>query len=601
MRLAGIKGKIEDASSLALVFFLQSLDEQVYDLTDHSYKAPSLNTFTRTLELQSLARSNFKSGIGKEALRPFVSELKWSVSRDAALSAELRALCQVHVESASESLTEPDRIARSLAGLRISLGNYLDLVKGKIRDLIKCAPEKRADLYQLASSFIVQSEALGYPRRHTYHTVQGIARRLTDVSVLEIDKILDLLFDEFRGTASHSCTLIIPAEASAYGELLARFGIEVIEGPLRIEGLSVRQQNFEEIRKDHQRFALIPGIKAPSVVMAAQIAANRFSSFSSIVRSVNHKFNATKEHLILVEREGGNRFLVRDDQDPIQCWSPSSSKGEEYMLLLAEAVHGKHLLEESKRRLEKAVKYHSSALDTTSIPHKLTSLWAGLEGLLSTPRKGMSRIEFFAESILPCLILAYPEYLLRSLMERLYKVQGVQFEIENMLVGGKSGDKFADFARFAICKEYDDKREFIVDLIGDKNPLLKYRCFEVWRKLRGAKAIVATLQSHRAKVKWHIERIYSMRNSIMHDASALPYLSTLVENIHGYMDILVESIAKISVSAEEAISIESALLYMASWEKYRMDRLTKIGDVSVDEINIQDLVFGKSLGMNSHL
>lgn len=89
-----------------------------------------------------------------------------------------------------------------------------------------------------------------------------------------------------------------------------------------------------------------------------------------------------------------------------------------------------------------------------------------------------------------------------------------------------------------------------------------------------------------------------MRNSIMHDASALPYVEVLVENIHGYIDILVESIAKIAVAAEEAVSIESAILYMASLEKYRMEYLKGLSGARVSTSNIDEMIFGKVVGLN---
>ncbi|MBN5055641.1 hypothetical protein JY472_14995 [Stenotrophomonas maltophilia] len=597
MRLTRIKEALAEGPAAALVFFLQALYEQLYDRTDHSYRAPAVNTYTRTLELQVLANSNFKAGIGKEALRPFVEELKWSVSRDVALSAEQRALCQVHVDSALDSISEPDRIARSLAGLRISLGNYFDLVKKKIQDQIVNSPEKRGDLYHLASSFIVQAEAIGYPRRHTYHTLQRVGHGITDERLRDPRSIIEFFFSQFEGRAEHDCTLIVSSEASRMKDLMGRFGILPIEGDLNLGGLSARQANFAEIRSAQQIFVRIEGIKAPSVVRAAQVAGTRYSSFSAIVRSVDHEFDSGNEPLILVERKSDNkRFIVREDGDPMRRWSPSAGKNEEYMILLADAVHGKHLTEESKRRLLKAVTYHSSALDTSSVPHKLTTLWAGLEGLLSTPRKGMSRIDFFAECILPALSLNYPEYLLNSLMTRLYALPGVKEEIEGQ-VGGEYSE-LEKFARFTLCKEFDKKRARVTHMMGHNELLIRFRCFEVWTKLSSASAMCETISAHRRKVKWHIERVYSMRNSIMHDASALPYVEVLVENIHGYIDILVESIAKIAVAAEEAVSIESAILYMASLEKYRMEYLKGLSGARVSTSNIDEMIFGKVVGLN---
>lgn len=82
MRRNVIKAESATPSHEALIFFALALDEQLYDLTDDSFKAPALNSFTRTLELQNIAQANHSAGISKEALKPFIEELLASVGRD---------------------------------------------------------------------------------------------------------------------------------------------------------------------------------------------------------------------------------------------------------------------------------------------------------------------------------------------------------------------------------------------------------------------------------------------------------------------------------------------------------------------------------------
>jgi len=170
MKSLKIKFQIDNKQVESFLYFVQVLDEQLNHFSDDSYKAPALNTFTRTLELQSLALLNHAAGIGKDALVPFVDELEWSVSRDVAITPKQRALAKVQLRAVRASLTQPDRIARSLAGLRMSLGDYFLDIQSQIRRCIDSPPHSKEHLARLAAAFVVQAEVYGFPRRHTYHT-----------------------------------------------------------------------------------------------------------------------------------------------------------------------------------------------------------------------------------------------------------------------------------------------------------------------------------------------------------------------------------------------------------------------------------------------
>ena len=44
------------------------------------------------------------------------------------------------------------------------------------------------------------------------------------------------------------------------------------------------------------------------------------------------------------------------------------------------------------------------------------------------------------------------------------------------------------------------------------------------------------VEKHAERVRWQIMRIYRNRNLIIHNASKMPYLSLLIENLYSYVD-----------------------------------------------------------------
>lgn len=596
MKRLNVRGNIDDKQSEAFVLFVQSLDEQLFDYTDDSYKAPALNTYTRTLELQSLASINHAAGLPKSALVPFVDELEWSIKRDPVLSTQQRALCRTHIDAVRDSLSEADRLARSLAGLRISLGDYFENIKLKIWDFIRNEPNKKDELIKLAASFVVQAEVFGFPRRHTYYTLhKTILKRLSRDNEINYEELLKSFFSNFgSGQSEYDCLFLADSSVEKFSELMKGYNIEVLNEVPKYENVIDRQVEFIEKRGEAEALIRFSKIKSPSPVLAHEMCAIAFHEFASIVRYIEHRLELKLSRLSLIYRHSDKRsFVVRDTLDPMHGWCVVKKTDEGEMLKLAEVLHGNHLLDESRYRLSKAVKYHGAALKSVSPENQLVDLWAGLEGLLPKPPKESTRIEFFAESILPSLTLSYPEKLFSSLFEDIERAGLVDRVIEDVSSGS---NRLSKFIHLILCDEYEGQRQELIGCLKG-NPLLMNRAWRVATSFNTRGEILRTLKSYRQKVKWHIERIYSTRNTIMHNASALPYLPRLIENLHVYFDQLVNSVSRVAVEAQEQISIESAIQYLSSWERYRLHALNT-GGQEAERINIEnvwDLVFGSDL------
>lgn len=593
-----LKNAVDDASVESFLYFCQVLDEQLYDFTDHSFKAPALNTFTRTLELQNLATANHHAGIGKDALLPFIEELEWSISTDAVLNGEQKNLCKYHIKAARESLDEPDRIAKSLAGLRLSLGDYFEDIKKQVKLCLAESPQKKEKLAKLASSFIVQAELLGFPRRHTYHTLQIVIRsKIYGRDLTNYADLLDKFFGRFSKSTEYDCTLLASVAVSRFPKLLEKFEIELLGPELQTDGFNKRQLEFAEGRTESQTFIKVKNISAPSAVRAQEIATATFAAFVGVVRYVEHRLELDRSKLVLVERiSDSKKFIVRDSLDPMHCWSPSHDGGQEEMLLIYDAVNGRHFNDASKRRVARAFRYHGAALQTLSPENQLVDLWAALEGILSTPKKGLSRVEYFAESILPILTLSYPEKLIDSIVPALKKEKILSQLINEKIPTGDSD--FSKTVHFLFCEEYEAVRQEGFAHLKGRNPLLLNRCWDISQRLGNRKAVHTTLKMHRKKLKWHVCRIYAMRNSIMHSASSLPYLPTLVENLHVYIDSLINALCTVAIASQERMSIESALQYLKSYEQFRIESLGEknaLHEKAFSLENVWENLFGSEL------
>lgn len=580
----------------AFVFYALALDEKLYDLTDDSFKAAALNTYTRTLELQTVAHANFVAGIGKDALKPFIEELEWSFARDAALTADQRALCKVQLESISLRAGESAQVSRAVAGLRLVLRDYFQAIQKTTKHIIESDQARKSELQELASSFVIQAELEGFPRRHTYHIVRKLL-----ITPLKYEKkidpvsILNAFFAAFNPIPREfDCYFLVDKVVSNYPKLLTRFNLKSqADAPLHS---GVNQQLFVDSKKPDQVWLFAEKVEALCAASAHEEVLDRFDAMSSSLRFFEHKNDIRLSRLSLTrDRETKQTYMSHEPPDPMHCWVGNLLFSESDYLELSDAIHGGHLVADGAIRLARALRFHKAALISNSAENQLIDLWAALEGLLPSPKREAQRIEYFSESILPALTLTYPEKLFTSAyLDTLKVVKGARQILASMSC---QGSEFARFVSILLCAEYETERNTLLNLLKAE-PLLRNKLWKLAEAFKSRTAIQTTLRSHRRKVKWHLSRIYFTRNSLMHSASSMPYLSTLVENLHLYVDTLVRVISRVAHESPEELSIEAALQYLAAWEKTRIEGLTHGGQdnsIAPKPEDVWSFVFGRDM------
>jgi hypothetical protein len=600
MRKLRLKAEMPTQSHNALVFFALALDEQLYDYTDDSFKAPALNTFSRTLELQSVAQANHSAGISKEALRPFIEELEASIGKDAALSQHQKSLCKIHINAINDNIGEADRIARGISGLRIVMGDYFESIKQAIEENILENPREKKNLLNLTSTFIAQAEIIGYPKRHSYHAAQNsFIRHLKYESAFSPKELLDDFFSSFSHEEKNfECVFVCDGPYEKFPNLLKRFGIAIDKIPPDWEGVTGDQRSFLDSRKPEQFFATFRVEGQYSPAMAHKIAAAMIDEFIGTVRFYAHKDEFAPSKLALVRNLETNKvYRVHDAPDPMHCWVSHTLSDEQEMLKLVDVTHGRHLADAASNRLQRSIRLHRSALRSNSAENQLIDLWAALEGLVSRPGKESQRIEYFSECLLPCLTLCYPEKILTSAYSDVTRVFPESKAVIETLSGGDS--TFSKFVRLVLCPQHKAAQANITELLIG-HPLLLNKIFRISEIFKSRSEIQQTLRHHRQKVRWHLSRIYHTRNSIMHSATAMPYLPALVENLHVYIDTLIKSIQQVALISPERQTIDGILQYLSSWERYRLHTLTTDGsdnEAPLTDENVWDAVFGTDMAL----
>jgi hypothetical protein len=423
------------------------------------------------------------------------------------------------------------------------------------------------------------------------------------IAPLKYDKSIDpavKLTEFFQAFTSEphefDCAFLVDKVVSGYSGMLKRFDFKCKDENPDWERLNKQQRLFIGSKTDQQAWLVAEKVIARNAVEAHEGVVARFDAMSSVIRFFEHKSTATLSRLSLTrDLKTQLTYMSHEAPDPMHCWVGNHMHSESDYLELSDAIHGGHLAEDSAIRLARALRFHKTALLSNSAENQLIDLWAALEGLLPVPKRESVRIEHFAESILPTLTLTYPEKLFSSAYRDTLKVAQSSRDIFSAMEC--SGSEFARFVSLLLCDEFNDARAALLTLLKS-NPLLRNKLWRLAEAFKSRTAIQTTLRMHRRKVKWHLYRIYFTRNSLMHSATSLPYISTLVENLHLYVDTLVRVISKVAHESPELLTIEGALQYLAAWEKIRLEGLTHDGAdnaKSPKAVEVWPLIFGRDM------
>jgi len=112
------------------------------------------------------------------------------------------------------------------------------------------------------------------------------------------------------------------------------------------------------------------------------------------------------------------------------------------------------------------------------------------------------------------------------------------------------------------------------------------------KKLSSANSILDTIEDHQKRVVWHIQRVYRMRNLIIHSGSTLPYLGILVENLHAYTDYTLDLIGETIVHHPQLETLEEVMLEVSLHNQSHIDILRKAKKQECNEENYKLFLYG---------
>jgi len=418
---------------------------------------------------------------------------------------------------------------------------------------IAIAADAKSDIETITRNYITNLLNYGISKEHLFEINKRVFFDETN-PVSSIEKI-----DEFFALLSpkiHNFDVYFKAKLSIHEirESNSAFSLRVLD-KLPQDVCAPKKYNGFILGND-ECYVQISDITATDMIAAYTKAEQRLDMVSDLLAFYSHKKTLEWSQSALVQKKCCEIICME-----ISRPRNSMSKGRNFKSNFAAArlntlISDLSLRGGSFRKFNQVVDLHGMALASDVPSNQLLNLWISLETIVPSSRSGKTTINKITNSIMPFILEGYVRRLVVNLTKDLYywnrRCTG---ELLNKAPNnGKATMKALQMLSLDECTEI--RSSFYSKLTNF--PLLRQRIYNLSEKLSTPNKIIHLLGQHQQKVEWQLRRIYRTRNSVVHAGSEPLYTNVLIENCHDYLDIVLNSIIRLSCQDYSASSLDQA-------------------------------------------
>lgn len=540
-----------------LLFFAQILDEALFDYTIDSYKPQALNSRLLCVEaIQNLQM--VKNGIiSKANLKPIFEELLWSINSDLALKKMLGNKLTRFVEKIKKENSHRDIINTiQLLYHHLDDRKYLNTIKELLIEKIPINKEKE-NIYLLTKSFLTELINYKYNPNHIYHRVNNYFFNRDNPVVTDNPEEFFSFFDfkEHEYFALYKVSSLF----NEFKDAIEGIGINIGNKLDDFSGSNIQEKQFLKLISKDETYATcsVQCLDEVSARIQSEALLSKMANFFSFY---HHKVRPSiSDKAIIINKETGQRALLEKSLKSII--KKQDVKPRIAAMKVKNMFDHLNLNNSTLLKLGRAIDLHSSALETGNTENKLLNLWTAIESLIPKDiDANKDRVVQIIDGILPFQTHNYFTNLINQLLSdiRNFDKKLIQ-DVTSRIKIDSIETPFYTLAAFVTTSENTDVRNYAYSQL-QAYPLLKWRLYSFKRMFDTAQSAKHILLNHKKKVEWQIQRIYRVRNLIVHSGNMPSYTNILVENLHDYFDNFINTIIDLAISERRIKNISQGVL-----------------------------------------
>ncbi len=310
-------------------------------------------------------------------------------------------------------------------------------------------------------------------------------------------------------------------------------------------------------------YCCIPEIMAFDYISAIRIAKEKLAMFHNLIRWELRKTKLKISPKIMVIDEETNQFYLNHAEPRTIGFISSGSIGKlKYYTQNfdnAISINNKKLNSGSREKLSNSLRFFRMGLDADSTESKFIHTWIAIEYLLKTGEHG-SIIGLIQQYLPKVIAIKYFSKILKNFSSDLKRINLIE-SIEKKFTISKECGKISLKSIFELLKN-----KSLVDFIDD-NPLFVERVKNLSDMFNSNNLMKEDLHRHLNDLEWNLQRIYRLRNKIIHSAKTSTNILQLESNLAYYFSIIFEIVLYEAAHSDKKTTIEEILSnYVTKYE-----------------------------------
>ena len=525
------------------------MDEIFFDYTLDTYKPPALNAISLCEEAISLIKDIEDDLVDRANLEHVLCELEWSLTADAIIKVMLNAPISKFIRKDEAQRLSDTKVRLEVLHKTINPYDYIDLCEKTL--LVEINGGSKKEISKIARTYATTLINMGVSKQHVYEQTQRFFFNGEEIeSIQKVEHYFSLI-----SPTSHDYEIyfIVSKLINQVRESIDTFGLQIIDSPPD-EILDVaKNNNFKS--EDNEVWVQINNIRAYDRHAARKVAEARLDVVRDLFLLFSHKNRIYwRPESIITQCCDEIPVLIRKPKNSMEkCFD---LRAKDASIRLNYMIKNIGLEGSSFAKFNRVVDLHASGTVNDLPENQLLNIWISLETLVPSQVHGGGKIVKVTNGIMPILLKKYIPRLVERLSADL--VRWNRPFISKLLVRTNILKDKGLYQRVLELIAIPGNSEFVKELyseLGDFH-LLRFRVFEIVELFKKPENIIKRLELHEKKVSWQLRRIYRTRNLIVHSGRSIPYIETLIENAHDYLDQALDATLEYTCGILDASSLE---------------------------------------------
>ncbi len=576
-----------------ILFFAQMVEELLFNFSPDEYKLQAINSRILCEEALRVVAGIDAGKQDEEDIRPLIEELSTALAQDPAASELLAGNRGETVANLQANPSIQELKSRLETLNQILKEGYLEKTRHLLKEFVIFNDAEK--IGQLTRNFLAELIDMGFSSEYIFFETKNYFFEGKTPQVIDGIAALEGFFERFP-TRKKNWTVIfrVGKDLKRLKNFSPDVEISITTEKPRVDVPEKAETVDLFLVKNYKlpNYLIVKNINAVDPFSARHLAEEHLWIIDSFVRYHVHRKGFEWSSAAFIQDMEKTTAGVYGQPVPAVLKRPDQGPGPLYNFMsdTAATIFGEVLDSDSTQRLFRAFQRHDMAAKSSIPENQLLELWSAIQILFSIGSQRFEKPSQVIDTLCAYVTKGYAAKQAADLVKSI-RISNCSDAIQILNSIAYGHNPIEKCLLLLTTEDNLDNRKRMLSSMGN-HILLKKRFQNLSQAFSTTEAILRTIASHREKVTWQIERIFRTRNLILRSGENPPGVNILVENLHSYLDRVLEVLVEEISRKKTATTIDEIHLDVAHKAQVHLGTLEKSPGRQCTKENFNLFLFG---------